>query len=348
MSSAAAQLANGACAIALAFAGFGLWSIVWAQIIGSWVEAILGYIGTRKRYRIAFSSSAVREVFRSGGMFTISKLFNWAAGAIDRLVIGRLLGVVALGYYSRASALLATANQMLGTGMMRVLLSTFSKMQHDPRRMRNAFDRALATSITGSTVISAFVVLFADLIVSILLGDRWAQVVPLVQVLFLAFVSRSGYVVAEAVPLALGLSRASAYRQAAQFGLVISGSIIGARFGVLGAAIGIAIAYWLFYLLCLMLVRRLIGCSARRIARIHVNALLLVAFPVIAALGAQVLTEAGGNGLLRLIPAAVFGLTAVVVFGVAPNSILSQDIGRARAHLFDFGASRLRAKSAAN
>ena len=342
LNSAVAQLVYGAVAVGMAFAGLGMWSLVWAQVVGTCTEALLGFIASHKRYEVAFERGAVREVWRSGGMFTLSKMFNWAAGTVDRLVVGRLLGATALGFYSRATTLLATANQLVGTGLFRVLFSTFSRMQHDRERMQKAFDRTLSTTIIGSCLLAAFMILFADLVVITLLGERWMTTVPLIQALFAAFVSRSGYVVAEAVPLALGLGRASALRQAAQFILVISGAAIGSIFGLVGAAIGVAVAYWVFYLLCLILVRRLLGVSAARLFYIHLKGILIAASPVLAGAGARWLVQAEGELILMLIPPSAFGAAAAMALILAPRSLLSDDLARIRTQLFDRSVRLLR------
>ena len=341
ISSALGQLAYGVSAVAMAFAGMGVWSLVTSQLVGTGTEAFLNFMAGRRLYKLGFSRAAVMEVVRSGGMFTITKLFNWAAGNVDRVVIGRLLGASLLGFYSRGSTLLSTANQLVGTGATRVLFSTFARMQHDRGRLLNAFDRALSTSIIGSTLASAFTVMFADLVVRVVLGHKWMAAVPLIQVLFAAFVSRSGYIVAEAVPLALGLGRASALRQGAQFSLVIAGAAIGAQYGILGATIGIAVAYWLFYLLCLVLVLQLLDIGVARLLRIHLNGVLVAAGPVLAALGVSMLIGPTADLKLRLIPPLVFGIVAVGVLARAPVGLISEDMGRFRSKAFGILAARV-------
>ncbi len=336
-----AQLVNAIVAISMAFAGFGLWSLVWSQLAQVVVETLLGYWAVGPRYSIGFSMAAMRDAMHSGGMFTLSKMFNWAAANIDKVVVGRLLGAAPLGVYSRANTLMATANQIVGTGTARVLFSTFARMQHDLDRMQRAFDRALSTSVVGASLASAFVIIFADPIVRVLLGPQWLDTVPVLQALFAAFITRSGYVVAEAVPLALGLAKISAYRQAAQFFLVIGGAWLGSRWGVEGAAIGIAIAYWIFYLLCLVLVQRLLHVRTSRLFHIHIKGLIAAAPPVMLTLGLRVLLNRDGNLVVDALLAAVFGMTALLVIAIGPASLLSDDILRMREHLLHIIRTKL-------
>jgi PST family polysaccharide transporter len=341
VNSALAQIVYGSTAIFMAVGGMGVWSLAWAQVLGSGTEAALAFLAGRRRYKIAFSRVAIGEVLSSGGMFTLIKVFNWAASNIDRLILGRLLGAASLGFYSRASTLMATANQLVGAGAMRVLFSTFSRIQHDRPRMVKAFDRALSTTVIGSTLASAFVVMFADVVVRILLGPKWMAAIPLIRVLFVAFVARSSYIVAESVPMSLGLSRATALRQGAQFVLVVAGAMIGARFGLIEAAIGVATAFWLFYLLCLILVLQLLDIGPLRLLRIHLNGVMVTILPVLAALGVEYLIGPTTGILPRLIAPVVFGLVAVIVVALAPERIISEDIARARRQAFELAAARL-------
>ena len=323
------QLAYSATAIALAFAGLGLWSLVWAQVVQFVVEALLGLLPARRQYRFRFSREALGEVLQSGGMFTISKLLHWGASNADRVIIGRLLGAADVGFYSRATSLMTTARQLSGTGTLRVLFPTFAKIQHDQARMRNGYLRALSITLNMATLVSAFMVLNSDFIVRVMLGPQWLPTVPLVMILFSGFVARSGYMVAEAVPLALGLSGQSALRQGAQLVLVVVGAAVGAQFGIVGAAIGVAIAFWLFYFLCLVLVRRLLHVSWFDTVRLHVNSLLVALAPTLAALAARSLLP-DGNLLLQTVPALVFMFVAAAVVLVAPARLIGEDLVGAR------------------
>lgn len=329
----ASQIVYIAAAIGLAIAGMGLWSLVWAQMLQWAVDAVLEFIAVRKQYRMAISFTAIREVLHTGGMFTASKLVKWAANSADRVIIGRYLGAADLGFYSRASTLLRTARQLAGAGPMRVLFSSFAKMQHDPARMCRAYNRSLSLSLSASMLVSAFFLVNADLVVRVLLGPKWLQTVPLVQILFVGFVPKSAAMVAETVPLAFGLGRTSTIRETAQLILVVIGGAVGAQFGVVGATAGVCIAYWLFYFVCLMLVQQLLSPRFQETFRIHLNSVLIAAPPLVLSLGTMLLLP--GHGLLlEFIPAAVFGAVAAIVLTFGPASLVSEDIVRARKHLW--------------
>lgn len=334
------QLVYMAVGISLAVAGMGLWSLVWGQVASFVVEALLGLFQSRRFYRIGFSTSAVGDVLASGGMFTIARLLGWASTSVDRLVIGRFLGAAELGFYTRAANLMMTARQLTGTGPVRVLFSSFAKIQHDSSRMRKGYLRALAVSLLIAALVSAFVIVNAEIIVRIMLGPKWLPTIPLIQILFAAFLARSGYIVAEAIPLALGLAGANALRHGAHLIFVFVGAIIGAQFGLVGAATGIAISHWLFYLLCLLLVRRLLQVEWLQTLRLHVNSILVASGPTLLALATRWIFPSH-DILMQAVPALVFGITAVAILLFGPANIVTDDLVRARTYVWERLASRL-------
>ena len=329
-----AQIAYTVAGIGLAFAGMGLWALVWAQMLQWVVEATLGMFAVRKRFEVKLSISGMGDVFHSGGMFTASKMLKWAANSVDRVIIGRLLGAADLGFYSRATTLMRSARQLGGAGPMRVLFSSFAKMQHDPARMLRAYNRSLSVSLILSSLVSAFVVVNAELIVRVLLGPKWLDAIPVIQILFIGFFPKAGAVVAEAVPLALGLGGASALREGAQLALVAIGATIGAQFGIVGAAIGVCAAYWLFYFICMLLVRRLLHAGWGEQLRLHLNAVAVAIPPVALALATRLLIPAD-TILTEFIVASVFGIAALLVVAAAPAVLVSDDIVKARAQVRD-------------
>lgn len=337
----ASQVAYTAVGVGLAFAGAGMWALVWAQVTSFVFEALAGFLAVRKQYRLAISSAAVRDVFTFGGMFTVSKLLNWAANNADRIIVGRMFGAADLGFYTRAALLMKTAKDASGAGPTRVLFSSFAKLQHDHPRMSRAYLRALSVTVVISGLVTTFVMVNSRLIVDILLGQQWLSTVLLLQILFSAFVARSAYAVAEAVPLALGLSGQSAFRQAAQLILVIIGAALGSRYGMVGATIGVTAAYWLFYFLCLLLVQRLIQPGWFEIFRVHAKGVFASLIPAIPALAVQFAVPED-NLLLQFIPAIVFGLGAAGLLAFGPASLITDDIVKARNHVLTRILPRLR------
>ncbi len=199
--------------------------------------------------------------------------------------------------------------------------------------MRKGYLRALSITLLTSALVATFVIINAEIIIRVVLGPQWVPTVPLVQILFLGFIAKSAYVVAEAVPLALGLSGQSALRHGAQLVLVMAGAAFGAQFGITGAAIGVASAYWLFYLLVLLLVQRLLQPDWLELLRVHVNGIVITLAPLLAALATRWALP-GDDILLQALPAVTFGVMTLIMLTLAPTSLIGEDLIAARNKLW--------------
>ncbi|ALX05736.1 lipopolysaccharide biosynthesis protein [Aeromicrobium erythreum] len=97
--------------------------------------------------------------------------------ALDRTLVGAIMGTVALGLYSAAAAL-ASLPGMMGTGIAAVLLPRIAAAQADPARERALVRRwvAGATAVLGA--LTVVLVLSADWIIVLAFGRAFESAVP--------------------------------------------------------------------------------------------------------------------------------------------------------------------------
>jgi PST family polysaccharide transporter len=289
------------------------------------------------------STARLREAFNSARVYSVWSLFLWSGNNIDRLVVAKLSTVVELGLYVRAMNVLHMAHGLTGTGSFRVLFSTFSRMQDDLPRLRAAVQRALTAGLTISGLVAAFAVVFADLLAWIILGPQWVGAIPILQIIFLSLIASSGYHFAEAVPASLGLARANAVRQALRTLLIGICAWIGAQYGIVGAAVGVAAAFWIFYVLILIYVARLISLPLATALRINVIPLIIAVVPAGAAFMVRQIPS-GPQWLLDLAAVGLFGVLAFAFLALAPASIIGEDAVRLRDKLLSIVRKRGRGR----
>ena len=75
---------------------------------------------------------------------SISRVGAIMANQADNLVVGRWLGAVSLGQYSRAYQLMSVPTGLLGDVLDKVLFPTMARAQDDPRRLGEAFVQGTA------------------------------------------------------------------------------------------------------------------------------------------------------------------------------------------------------------
>jgi O-antigen/teichoic acid export membrane protein len=242
-------LGYGVVGLALALLGWGVWSLVVAQLTQTLVRtAILlraapPVLHPRPRW------SNFVELMDYGAGQSAARMAVLLANQVDNLVVGRWLGAVALGLYSRAYQLMSVPTALLGDVLDKVLFPMMSRVQNEPRRLATAYLQgsafiALVTLPAG--VVAA--VLGPDLI-AVAFGPRWESMVPPFQVLALGMMFRTSYRMSDSLSRATGRVYRRAWRQGLYAILVFLGAWIGHYYGVTGVALGVLVALFLNYLI---------------------------------------------------------------------------------------------------
>lgn len=168
-----ANVIAGACAIACAAAGFGVWSLV----VQTYLAAIVGAIWLWRKPAWWPSRTLNVKSFKELGHFGLSivsiRLLDFVSMRFfEVLLIGRF-GIAIFGLYAVGARLYQTLTQLLQTALNDVSLTILSRVSHDRARMGQIYLQAV--------VIAAF--LFAPIFVgaaaviselsAVLFGTKW-------------------------------------------------------------------------------------------------------------------------------------------------------------------------------
>jgi PST family polysaccharide transporter len=240
------QFASVCVGVSLALAGYGYWALVGAGVVlpasmtvCMWV--VTAWIPGRPRW-----DAELPSMLRFGGTVTLNGVVIYIAYNLDKVLLGRFWGAAALGYYSMAGQLInvptATLNRVVGE----VAFSALSRLQHDVVRFRSYFLKGYQLVVSMTLPITVFAATFAEDIVLVILGGKWAEAVPIFRLL-----SPTILVFGMINPLAwLVLSSG---RQARSLNLaviiavlVIAAYIIGLPYGPKGVALAFSTAMMLW------------------------------------------------------------------------------------------------------
>ena len=300
-------------ALLLAAGGYGVWSLVGSALGQHFIRTILLlYLEPHPKWpRIG---PEIRELLRFGSGFTTARLFNYGAGQGDNLIVGRVLGVVALGYYSRAFKLMMILVTYFAAVVTRVLFPIMARLQNDPDRLRSTYLTGAAVLGLVSAPLGAVLVVLAPEFVLVLLGPKWIPAVLPFQILTAGIMLRNVYLMAYCLDGALGALRRRTVRDGIYAGAVVAGSLIGTRYGLAGVATGVVAAIALNYFIGAAMSLGLLKATWRQYARSQFPALLLGILTAGAATAVR-------WGLLRM------GAPPVVVLGVAGVASLGMVAG---------------------
>lgn len=256
---------GGACGLALALAGLGVWSLVGQQLVGAGVGVIALWAATDWRPGRRLSRAAFRDLFGfSAGVLGTNVLW-FLSQRIDQLVIGVGLGPVALGVYFLGHRLLTLLLELMASPLQAVALPWLSRVSDDADRLCDSFLRATRmASVVAQPVFLGLATVAGPLTV-LLFGAKWATAGPVVAALSVAAALRTPQSFASTALLARGRSWVNLVVLAAQAGASILCVLIGLRWGIAGVAWSVAVAAGVGAGLNAIALRRWAGIPARRL-----------------------------------------------------------------------------------
>ena len=177
-----------AAAVAAAALGFGYWALVIGQATAALVNAVGVWVACDWRpSRPAKAGAEVRAMVRFGGNVTGFNIVNYFARNLDDMLIGRFAGKTALGLYQKAYELMMLPLTQVNQPIGRVALPALSRLVSEPERYRSAYLRILEKVLLLTVPLGVFLILTADWLVLVVLGDQWVEAGRLLAVMGLMF-----------------------------------------------------------------------------------------------------------------------------------------------------------------
>ncbi|OGW16628.1 MAG: hypothetical protein A3G93_16505 [Nitrospinae bacterium RIFCSPLOWO2_12_FULL_45_22] len=250
-------------AITMAITGYGVWSLVIPEVILSPLKVLGLWIINPWRPSLALNISYWRDIFVFGFNFLGADLVRYLNINGDYMIIGKLLGEHSLGLYTFAYNLANLPFQAITAVAAKVAFPILSGLQDNLERFREVFLKMtkVVSLVSFPLLIELFI--FSDLFVPLIYGNKWeASILPLKIiigfVLFRTFASPGGQIL-----FAMGRPDILFKFNLGQVPFLLTAVFIGARYGIVGAAIGMSGVLMVGTLVLLYISLRPIGLSLR-------------------------------------------------------------------------------------
>ena len=137
----ATHVVNVGVMIGLALVWRSVWVLVLSGVLSTLVRTILSHtVLPGQRNRFAWDPAAARALFEFGRWIFVSTALTFLATQSDRLILGKLVSVAELGFYSLAAGLAAVPLQIVqGVGarvLFPVVATAMRQADHDPTSIR--------------------------------------------------------------------------------------------------------------------------------------------------------------------------------------------------------------------
>ncbi len=238
-------------AVALAYLGFSYWSLVYGSIAGSIVWLLVLYAVSPWKVKFIFDKQVAKGILHYSKHLYIAQIFIFLYFNIDDAVIGRVLGVVLLGYYSIAYSWGTLPGKTMRF-LHDVMFPTYVRIKHNMARLKRGYLTTLRYVSMASVPMALGLFAIASEFIILILHKKWEPSILPLQILCLYGITDSINLPAGSLILALGKTSIVA-KQTAILTIVMMVLIYPAvlTMGIVGGALVILLVgfisnIWLF------------------------------------------------------------------------------------------------------
>lgn len=158
--------------IGFALGGFGVWSLVWGHLAGHLVRTVLFWTLVPWRPTLRLPWDLVGPLFRYGRSIVAVNVLSVVVHHSDLLVVARLLGVTALGFYQMAAKIPEMTITLLVRAVSHVLFPALSRGGGE-----GSSGQTYLTALKGVALVTipaaVVLVMMAEPLVIVLFGPTW-------------------------------------------------------------------------------------------------------------------------------------------------------------------------------
>ncbi len=258
-----ASLLSGAGAILLALNGWGVWSLVLQRLVYQAVMNGVTWWSARWTPSLVLDRAVMRELAPFTLRVTISRTLDLLGSRVPDLVVGALFGPVGVGYYRVGARGIDAINRLAIQPFQDAAFAAFSRVG-EARAIGHAYLRVTRTAAILMFPLQIGAAAIAPEIVFLVFGAKYAESGPVFSALALGAMPSTIVYFTLAAYLAAGHPKAML--QASGVALASNlGFVLGSAYGLLGAAIGLAVTQYLLAAQNLHLLNRFLGLSPRKV-----------------------------------------------------------------------------------
>lgn len=158
-------------------------SLVYGLIAGAFTEVLLSLVMVSPAPKFIFDKLKTLKVIKKGKWITLAGIFDYLSKNGDNLVVGKLLGTSALGFYQMAYTFSTLPVTEVSDVSGKVVFPIYTRISEDKKRLKRAYI-LLLLGVTGLVIpLSIAFFVFAKEITLIILGANWLPIIEPIKIL---------------------------------------------------------------------------------------------------------------------------------------------------------------------
>ena len=245
---ASGTVAGAAVGLVMALKGYGLTALVAQAITLSVVQTGMLWLTCSWRPTFRWTKNVgTRHSLKFGTDVLKYSIANFGSRNVDRVAIGKIIGLDTLGQYQKACQILILPLNLLNVSMTKVVVPCISRIYGQPEEFKSYYLRLVTLLVILSLPMSAGCLLYADSIFLIVLGAKFSEAAQIFKWLAaIALIQPVFYTIAW---IYIGSGRSQELRT---WGYIQAGALIFAFLASVGFGV-IALAQSYSFVMCVLL-----------------------------------------------------------------------------------------------
>jgi O-antigen/teichoic acid export membrane protein len=236
-----AGVISGLIAIALAYNGFGVWSLAAQQVMQSFIRSLLLWIFVKWRPATGFSFIHIKEMSSFSLKLLLTSLLNQICANIFPLIIGKKFSFAQVASYGQGTKLNGIPQSIISDGIKSVAYPLLSNIGEDNQRGKKIYRKIIRITAFISFPVAMLLITIARPIIAIYLPAEWSDVTPILQILAIGGAFYPLYVLISSLLQYKGRSGLLLKIEIFRNILLLLSILLTIRYGILGLVAGISL-----------------------------------------------------------------------------------------------------------
>jgi O-antigen/teichoic acid export membrane protein len=163
--------------------GYGAWSLVYMNLIRTFLFMIQHWIFTDWKPGFVFEKELLKKHFNFGYKLTIIGIVNTIYNNVYDIIIGKLFTPLILGFYNQANTLSIFPVQLISGAVDKVTYPAFSQIQNEDEKLKIVYGKIMQQIIFWIAPLMMLLIICANPLFKLVLTDKWLPAVPYFQIL---------------------------------------------------------------------------------------------------------------------------------------------------------------------
>lgn len=172
--------------LGFAWAGFGVWALVFASLSQLIINGMLAFAIARHSLKPTFVKAHFKSILGYGSKVSVNGFLEFMIANLDTLMISKFVGSKNLGVYNRAAFLINVPVTRITKGVAQVMFPSLSKIKDDLPRLSRVYISSINLLWFILLPVCVGLSAAASPIVLSILGHKWSDAIPILQILALS------------------------------------------------------------------------------------------------------------------------------------------------------------------